>query len=85
MKVLIDEHASDAEAMLRNLDSKSFPEVIVQLITLKKYFRYGNQCVGLPETKVLLMPTVCSTLIDFYLEILKLDVYPVLSFSFLHY
>lgn len=36
MKVLIDEHTSDAEAMLRNLDSKSFPEVIVQLITLKK-------------------------------------------------
>lgn len=36
MKVLIDEHSSEAEAMLRNLDSKSFPEVIVQLITLKK-------------------------------------------------
>ena len=36
MKVLIDEHTSEAEAMLRDLDSKSFPEVIVQLITLKK-------------------------------------------------
>jgi len=37
MKTLIDDHASDAEAMLQDLDSKSFPEVILQLITLKRY------------------------------------------------
>ncbi|XP_073239069.1 E3 ubiquitin-protein ligase TRAIP-like [Porites lutea] len=36
MKVLIDDNSRDAEAMLRSLDSKSFPEVIVQLVTLKK-------------------------------------------------
>ncbi|KAJ7394665.1 hypothetical protein OS493_000486 [Desmophyllum pertusum] len=36
MKTLIDEHTSDAEDMLQNLDSKSFPEVILQLITLKR-------------------------------------------------
>lgn len=36
MKTLIDDHASDAEAMLQDLDSNSFPEVILQLITLKR-------------------------------------------------
>lgn len=36
MKVLIDEHTDEAETMLRNLDATSFPEVIVQLITLKR-------------------------------------------------
>lgn len=43
MKVLIDEHTSEAEAMLRDLDSKSFPEVIVQLITLKKKLEEKRQ------------------------------------------
>ncbi|KAL9970093.1 hypothetical protein ACROYT_G022415 [Oculina patagonica] len=36
MKTLIDDNTSDAEAMLQDLDSKSFPEVILQLITLKR-------------------------------------------------
>lgn len=36
MKILIEEHTSEAEDMLQQLDAKSFPEVILQLITLKR-------------------------------------------------
>lgn len=36
MRILIDEHTSEAEDMLQQLDAKSFPEVILQLITLKR-------------------------------------------------
>lgn len=36
MRILIDEHTSEAEDMLQQLDAKSFPEIILQLITLKR-------------------------------------------------
>ncbi|XP_074627248.1 E3 ubiquitin-protein ligase TRAIP-like isoform X1 [Acropora palmata] len=55
MKVLIDEHTDEAETMLRNLDATSFPEVIVQLITLKRKLEEKRQkCKEAIETTDLL-------------------------------